>query len=194
MATCWHKAHCINPQPTRHDYNALLNETGDPMDKYFFNKKFKIGKAIHSKLDLVEREAVKSKMWGYFLVSCTVVTCYHKVHCIDPQLISCDCDARLNEAGDPTDRYSHNPNKPTAKNYYSNQHICEGTWDWIRWCHAINPHIPMELLRLRRQSSVACIYLTHGWDARGPLQDIMTSVPPYVSFHSSFPSFPHKDT
>ncbi len=49
-----------------------------------------------------------------------------------------------------------------------------------------------------RLSSVACIYQTHGWDARGPgfetRQDIMTSVPPSVFFNSSFSSLPHKNT
>ena len=74
----------------------------------------------------------------------------------------------------------------------------KGTWDKTRWCHVINSHIPTELLRSRRQSSVACIYGTSDWGARGPGFEIRTKHHDFCSsfclFHSSVSSFTKKNT
>ena len=67
------------------------------------------------------------------------------------------------------------------------------------------PHIPMESLWFHRLSSVACIYRTHGWGARGPRFEIGTRHHDFCSsfhlvsfiilfFHSSFSSFPYENT
>ena len=88
--------------------------------------------------------------------------------------------------------------EPTVK-YYSNQRLYKGTRDKTRCRHAINPHIPTE----SGGDSVAypqwLAFTGHVVRVRGVLgsksgQDIMTSVPTSVFFHSSFSSFPHKNT
>ena len=57
--------------------------------------------------------------------------------------------------------------EPTAKKYHSNHRLYKRTWNKSQWRHAVNPHIPTESLRFHRLSSVACIYRTCGWGARG---------------------------
>ncbi len=82
----------------------------------------------------------------------------------------------------------------STKEYYFNQYLYKGIWDKTWWCPAINPHNITELLRFCHLSSVACIYVTRGWSARGPRFNIGTRYKDICSSFcllSSFSSFPH---
>ncbi len=57
----WNGANmAYNPQPTSYDYDAPLNEAGDPTDKYFTLRNI-IGKVSHSNLDFGVRDTENNK-------------------------------------------------------------------------------------------------------------------------------------